>query len=144
VETLKKFLIRPVQYMSGGETFPIKLQRINYYVFKLVWNGCYVEKAFGRRWANVIYKFAYEFFIDVYVELFAVVGRAVAPFGVSMATASCVTLEPIATRLDVAMSAPTYRGWCVGKGTSCTRLAVSLTENRERTREQQCHWQRLW
>jgi len=100
--------------MSGGEKFPIKLQRINYYVFKLVWNGCYVEKAFGRRWANVIYKFAYEFFIDVYMELFAVVGRAVAPFGVSMATASCVTLEPNATRLDVAMSAPKYRGWCVG------------------------------
>ena len=77
-----------------------------------------MKKAFGRRLEMMckgyIYKFAYEFFIDVYVELFAVVGRAVAPFGVSMATASCVTLEHIATRLDVAMSAPKYRGWCVG------------------------------
>ena len=59
------------------------------------------------------------------------VGRAVAPFGVSMATASCVTLEHIATRLDVAMSAPKYRGWCVGSGTGCTRVAVSLAENRQ-------------
>jgi hypothetical protein len=60
------------------------------------------------------YKFAYEFFIDVYVELLVVVGRAVAPFGVSMATASCVTLEHIATGRDGVMSAPKYRGWCVG------------------------------
>jgi hypothetical protein len=56
-----------------------------------------VEKAFERRLEMMckgyVYESAYEFFIDVYVELFTVVGRAVAPFGVSMATASCVTLE---------------------------------------------------
>jgi hypothetical protein len=62
------------------------------------------------------------------VELFGVVGRAVAQFGVTMATASCVTLEHIGTRLDVAMSAPKYRGGCVGYGTRCTKVAVLLTE----------------
>jgi len=51
--------------------------------------------------------------------MFAVAGRAVASFGVSMATASCVTLEHIATRLDVAMSAPN-----VGVGAWDQALAV--------------------
>ena len=42
-------------------------------------------------------------------------GRNVAPFGVSMTTASCVTLEHIATPLEVAKSAPKYRGvWVCG------------------------------
>ena len=62
------------------------------------------------------------------------VGRAVAPFGVSMATASCVSLEHIATELDVAMSATKCRGWCVGSGTGCTGVTVSLRET-DRTRE---------
>jgi hypothetical protein len=47
-----------------------------------------------------------------YVKLFVVVWRTVAPFGVAMATASCVTLEHNPTRLDVAMSALQYRDRC--------------------------------
>lgn len=57
---------------------------------------------------------AYEFVVDVWVELSAVVWVVVAPFAVAMATASCVTLEHIATRLGVAVSELQRIGGSVG------------------------------